>query len=87
MHFRFWALSTRATHWLSGRPAAGTPWCDRQAKRSIGHALAIGVENLAGIYLAACALGEPPLLAADEMQRVLERFRTYGPRAAGRASG
>jgi L-fuculose-phosphate aldolase len=47
-------------------------------------ALAIEVEHLAGIYLAACALGEPPHLDADEMQRVLERFRTYGPRTAGR---
>jgi L-fuculose-phosphate aldolase len=46
-------------------------------------ALAIEIEHLAGVYLAACALGEPPRLDDDEMRRVLERFKTYGPRAAG----
>ncbi|MGZ8274691.1 MAG: class II aldolase/adducin family protein [Burkholderiaceae bacterium] len=40
--------------------------------------LAVEVENLARTYVVVCALGEPRLLAADEMQRVLERFRTYG---------
>jgi L-fuculose-phosphate aldolase len=44
-------------------------------------ALAIEVEQLARIYLAACALGEPPRLDEAEMQRVLARFADYGPRA------
>lgn len=41
-------------------------------------ALAIEVEHLARTYLAVRALGEPRLLDAAEMDRVLERFRTYG---------
>lgn len=36
--------------------------------------LAVEVEALAQSYLAACALGEPPLLSADEMTAVLEKF-------------
>ncbi len=46
-------------------------------------ALAVEVENLARTYLAVRALGPPKLLTADEMARVLERFRTYGRAAAG----
>lgn len=41
-------------------------------------ALATEVENLARTYLAVRTLGEPRLLGAEEMDRVLERFRTYG---------
>jgi L-fuculose-phosphate aldolase len=41
-------------------------------------ALAIEVEHLARMYLAACTLGEPPRLNSDEMARVLHRFETYG---------
>lgn len=41
-------------------------------------ALAIEVEHLARVYLAACELGEPPRLGAAEMQRVVDRFRNYG---------
>ncbi|MEC9340062.1 MAG: class II aldolase/adducin family protein [Pseudomonadota bacterium] len=44
--------------------------------------LALEVEHLAGMYLAACQLGEPPLLDEAEMQRVIERFRHYGGNAA-----
>jgi L-fuculose-phosphate aldolase len=44
-------------------------------------ALAIEVEQLARIYLAACTLGEPPRLDDAEMARVLARFADYGPRA------
>jgi L-fuculose-phosphate aldolase len=44
-------------------------------------ALAIEVEQLARIYLAACALGEPPRLDDAEMERVIARFADYGPRA------
>jgi len=46
-------------------------------------ALAIEVEHLARTYLAACTLGEPPRLSDAEMQRVLQRFQTYGPRRGG----
>jgi L-fuculose-phosphate aldolase len=40
--------------------------------------LAVEVENLARIYLAARALGEPPTLPAAEMTAVLEKFASYG---------
>jgi len=43
--------------------------------------LAIEVENLARIYLAARTLGEPPTLGASEMARVLEKFASYGQHA------
>ena len=41
-------------------------------------ALAGEVENLAAQYCAALALGDVRILSADEMDRVLEKFRTYG---------
>ena len=41
-------------------------------------ALAIEVENLARTYVVVRALGEPRLLDGAEMERVIERFRTYG---------
>ena len=40
--------------------------------------LAGEVENLAAQYCAALALGDVRILDATEMERVLERFRTYG---------
>ena len=44
--------------------------------------LALEVEHLARMYLAACQLGEPPLLDETQMQQVIERFRHYGADAA-----
>jgi L-fuculose-phosphate aldolase len=45
--------------------------------------LAVEVENLARTYLLVRGLGEPRLLDAAEMERVVERFATYGqPRHA-----
>lgn len=43
-------------------------------------ALALEVETLAQIYLQCLAAGEPVLLDDVEMDRVLEKFRTYGQR-------
>ena len=40
--------------------------------------LAVTVEELAQQYLLLLPMGEPPVLPADEMERVLQRFRTYG---------
>lgn len=40
--------------------------------------LAVEVENLARTYAGVRSLGEPRLLPAEEMERVLERFRSYG---------
>ena len=78
------ALSDHALHALAGRRACllahhGVIACGADLDAAL--ALAIEVEHLAGVYLTACTLGEPPQLDADEMRRVLERFKTYGPRA------
>lgn len=43
--------------------------------------LAIEVETLAAQYLQALQVGEPILLTHEEMAEVLERFKSYGPRA------
>ncbi len=40
--------------------------------------LAVEVENLAHQYVIVRSLGEPRLLSPEEMQRVIERFKTYG---------
>lgn len=41
--------------------------------------IAVEVETLAAQYLAALAVGEPPVLAEDEMAHVIEKFRAgYG---------
>lgn len=50
-------------------------------------ALAVEVETLAKMYLAALQLGEPPLLSDAEMARVAEqmRLRHYGALGAGSA--
>src|SRR5205814_8841781 len=50
--------------------------CERSLARAL--ALAIEVENLAGMYLRARQLGDPPLLSSAEMERVIEKFATYG---------
>lgn len=41
-------------------------------------AMAHEVETLAGQYVAALQVGPPVLLDAEEMRRVLEKFKTYG---------
>lgn len=41
-------------------------------------ALAIEVEHLAGVYCRILAMGEAEILGDDEMDRVLEKFKTYG---------
>ena len=45
-------------------------------------ALAVEVETLARIYLQALALGEPPLLTAEQMEQVRHQFRTLLYRAS-----
>ena len=44
--------------------------------------LASEVENLAAQYCAALSVGVPSLLDQSEMDRVLEKFRTYGDQGA-----
>lgn len=50
--------------------------------------LAAEVETLARQYIAALQVGEPQILPDDEIARVVEKFKTYGPRQKpGRAPG
>jgi len=42
--------------------------------------LAAEVETLARQYIAALQVGEPRILPDDEIARVVEKFKTYGPR-------
>jgi L-fuculose-phosphate aldolase len=44
--------------------------------------VAVEVENLCDIYLKLLALGEPPLLNAEQMAEALDKFRTYGQRSS-----
>jgi L-fuculose-phosphate aldolase len=74
-------LSDHALAALRGRKACllahhGVIACERSLARAL--ALAIEIENLAGMYLRARQIGEPPLLSSAEMTRVIEKFSTYG---------
>ncbi len=75
------ALAEAALEALAGRRACllgnhGLIAVGADARSAL--ALAGEVENLAGQYCAALALGDVQVLDAAEMQRVLERFRSYG---------
>lgn len=75
------ALSDHALAALDGRRACllahhGVIACGDSLAAAL--ALATEVEHLARIYLQARALGEPPQLPEDEMQRVRDRFASYG---------
>jgi L-fuculose-phosphate aldolase len=79
-------LSDHALAALDGRSACllahhGVIACGASVDAAL--ALAIEVENLARMYLAACTLGEPPRLSDEEMARVLAKFAQYG-QAGGR---
>jgi len=54
--------------------------------RDLNQALdvAIEVEFLADLYLRLLPLGEPPVLPAEEMAVVLEKFKSYGAYAQKR---
>ena len=75
------ALSDHALAALADRKACllahhGVIACEASLPQTL--ALAIEIEHLARIYLAACTLGEPPRLPDDEMARVLAKFEHYG---------
>jgi L-fuculose-phosphate aldolase len=74
-------LSDHALAALAGRKACllahhGVIACESSLERAL--ALAIEIEHLARMYLAACLLGEPPHLRAEEMARVVQEFEHYG---------
>lgn len=50
--------------------------CGKDLARAI--ALAVEVETLSQMYWQALQMGEPPLLDRAEMNRVIDKFRTYG---------
>jgi L-fuculose-phosphate aldolase len=82
-------LSDNALVALEGRRAClldrhGVIATGNDCRRAL--ALAVEVENLAEMYCRVLALGEPRVLDGEEMDRVLERFRGYGP-AAGADDG
>ncbi len=54
--------------------------------RDLGQALevAVEIEFLADLYLRLLPLGEPPVLSAEEMAMVLEKFKSYGANAQKR---
>ncbi len=75
------ALSDNAIGALSGRSACllanhGMIAIGADLERALS--LALEVETLAAQFCRALQVGEPRLLPDDEMQRVLERFETYG---------
>jgi L-fuculose-phosphate aldolase len=80
------ALADNAVAALQGRTACllahhGVIACGSTLDAAL--ALAIEVENLARTYVVVRSLGEPRLIDSAEMDRVLERFATYGqPRRA-----
>jgi L-fuculose-phosphate aldolase len=74
-------LAAHALAALEGRKACllghhGQIACGPSLEKALE--LAEEVENLARHYVIACELGEPPLLAEDEMVRVIEKFKSYG---------
>jgi L-fuculose-phosphate aldolase len=75
------ALSDHALTALEGRKACllahhGVIACGVELEAAL--ALAVEVENLARTYAAVRQLGTPRLLDAAEMDRVLEKFASYG---------
>ncbi|GAB6052778.1 class II aldolase/adducin family protein [Magnetospira thiophila] len=78
------ALAEAAVTALEGRFACllahhGMIACGPDAARALD--LAAEVEDLARVYVQALSIAEPPLLDADEMQRMLDIFKTYGANA------
>jgi len=75
------ALSDNVIEALQGRKAClmahhGLTCIERDLPRVL--ALAIEVENLANVYCRILAIGDARVLPDDEMDRVLEKFKSYG---------
>lgn len=85
------ALSMHALTALSGRRAcllANHGIVSLGTSLTNALALAVEVESLSAMYLAALAVGEPHVLSAAEMQEVLQAFTTYGrPHSTPRYGG
>ncbi|HYR01369.1 MAG TPA: class II aldolase/adducin family protein [Casimicrobiaceae bacterium] len=75
------ALADRVVEAMEGRRAcllANHGMLAGGASLAEALALAVEVETLAEMYWRALQLGEPALLSAREMEKILVRFRTYG---------
>jgi L-fuculose-phosphate aldolase len=75
------ALSASVIKALEGRKAClmahhGLTCFEKDLPRAL--ALAIEVENLANVYCRILAIGESEILTDSEMDRVLEKFSSYG---------
>jgi len=80
-------LSDHVLKALQGRKAClmanhGLVCLERDLPRTL--ALAIEVEHLAKAYYQCLSIGAPVILDEEEMARVLEKFKTYGPRDSRR---
>ena len=81
-------LSAHAVHALEGRKAcllANHGMIAVGATLKSALALAVEVETLAAMYWRALQIGEPNILDAAEMVRVIEKFRTYGQQSTARS--
>jgi len=79
-------LSDHAVAALSGRRAcllANHGMIAIGASLDATLALAVEVESLAEMYWRALQIGEPVPLPDEEMERVLEKFATYGQQSPG----
>jgi L-fuculose-phosphate aldolase len=78
-------LSDHALKALQGRKAC---LLANHGMIAVGHDLAdamriaIEVESLCEQYWRALQIGQPHILSAEEMAQVIEKFKTYGPKAA-----
>lgn len=82
------ALSDHALAAIAGRKACllahhGVIAAETTLERALG--LAVTVEELAQQYLLCLPLGEPPVLDADEIARVITKYRSYGQQRPGPA--
>ncbi len=82
------ALSRHAVEALDGRKACllanhGMITLGRDLDEAMG--IAVEVESLCQQYLLARQAGKPTLLSSDEMQQVIEKFKTYGRNAQSEA--
>ena len=78
------ALSDNVLKALAGRKAClvanhGLVCMELNLQQALS--LAIEIENLANTYIKALSIGKPVILGDEEMDRVIEKFRSYGPGA------
>lgn len=83
------ALADAIVEAMQGRKACliahhGVVAAERSLQRAV--ALAITVEELAQQYMLCLPLGDPPLISAEEIAVVLEKYKTYGQQRSASAT-